>query len=92
MELTGQVILDEETMEKLKDRVRHEVINEIKEEGNYSSEIERYLNDCDFKSYVKMIDRTIRKVISKIDKEDMCSESDVKACHQIVAIASLLDI
>lgn len=30
MELKGQVILDEETMEKLKCQVRQEVINEIK--------------------------------------------------------------
>ena len=92
MELKGQVILDEESMEKLKNKIRGEVINEIKEKGNYSTEIERYLNDCDYKSYVKMINRTIRKVISKIDKEDITFESDVKACHQIVAIASLLDI
>lgn len=92
MELKGQVILDEETMEKLKDHLRPIIINEIKEEGFYSSEIEEYLGNCDYKYYVKVIDRTIRKVISKIDKEDITFESDVKALHQIVAIASLLDI
>ena len=92
MELKGQVILDEETMKKLKSQIRQEVINEIKEDGNYSSEIEEYLNDCNFISYMKMIDYTIDNVVSKIDKEDVRFEPDRKAYRQILAIKSILEI
>ena len=79
MELKGQVILDEETMEKLKSQIRQEVINEIKEDGNYSSEIEEYLNDCNFVSYMKMINYTIDNIVSKMAKEDVHFQSDRKA-------------
>lgn len=93
MELKGQVILDEETMNNLKSQIRQEVINDIKEDGNYSSEIEQYLNDCDYKSYMKMIDYTIDNVISKIDKEkDISFSSDLKAYNQILAIKAILEI
>lgn len=92
MELKGQVILDEETMEKLKSQIRQEVINEIKEEGNYSSEIEEYLNNCNFISYMKMIDYTIDNVVSKMNKEDIHFESDRKAYNQILAIKAILEI
>ena len=92
MELKGQVILDEETMGKLKGQIRQEVIKEIKEDGNYSSEIEEYLNDCNFTSYMRMIDYTIDNVVSKIDTKDIRFESDRKAYHQILAIKSLLEI
>ena len=92
MELKGQVILDEETMKKLKSQIRQEVINEIKEDGNYSSEIEEYLNDCNFVSYMRMIDYTIDNVVSKMDKEDVHFESDRKAYRQILAIKSILEI
>ena len=42
MELKGQVILDKESMDELKGQIRQEIIDEIKEEGNYSSEYELY--------------------------------------------------
>lgn len=92
MELKGLVILDEETMENLKDQVRQEVIDEIKQDGNYSSEIEEYLNDCNFISYIKMINCTIDNVVSKMDKKDVHFESDRKAYQQILAIKSILEI
>ncbi len=69
LKLTGEVILDNESMEELKEKIREEVINDIKENGNYFSEIERYLNDCNYKSYVILIKDTIDNVISKIDKK-----------------------
>lgn len=63
MELKGQVILDEDTMDNLKKQIRREVIDEIKENGSYSFEIEKYMNNCDFKSYMEMIENTIHQVI-----------------------------
>lgn len=92
MELKGQVILDEKSMDELKDQIRQEIIDEIKEEGNYASEIERYMNDCNFESYMRMIICTIDNVISKIDKENILFNSEEKAYHRILAIKSILDI
>lgn len=92
MELRGRVILDEKSMDKLKDQIRQEIIDEIKEEGNYESEIERYMNDCNFESYMAMIICTIDNVISKIDKENIRFSSEKRAYHRILAIKSILDI
>lgn len=92
MELKGQVILDKESMDALEEKIREEIINDIKENGNYSSEIEKYMNDCNFESYMRMIKCTIDNVISKIDKEDISFDSGWKAYHQILAIKTILDI
>lgn len=92
MELKGQVILDKESMDKLKDQIRQEIVDEIKEEGNYASEIEKFMNDCNFESYIQMIKCTIDNVISKIDKENIRFRSEEKAYHRILAIKSILDI
>lgn len=92
MELKGQVILDDETMEKLKEQIREEVINEIKEDGNYSYEIEKYMNGCNYKSYMKMIKCTIDNAINNTNKDDIHFKSDWKEWNQIVAIKSLLNI
>lgn len=92
MELKGQVILDKESMDELKDQIRQEIIDEIKEEGNYSSEIERYMNDCNYESYMEMIRCTIDNVIAKIDKDNIRFNSERKAYRRILAIKSILDI
>lgn len=91
MELKGQVILDEESMKALKNQIREEVINDIKENGNYLSEIEEYMNNCNFEYYMRIIKSTIDNVISKINKEDICGSS-WKTYYQILAIKSMLDI
>lgn len=92
MELKGQVILDKESMDALEEKIRAEIIDDIKENGNYSSEIEKYMNDCNFKSYMRMIECTINNVVSKINKEDFNFNSDYKAYHRILAIKTILDI
>lgn len=92
MELRGQITLDEETMSKLKDQIREEVIEDIKENGNYSSEIEKYMNDCSFESYMRMIECTIDNVIKKTNKENIHFNSGWKAYRRILAIKSLMDI
>lgn len=92
MELKGQVILDDETMKKLKEQIREEVIDDIKKNGNYSSEIERYMDDCNFEYYIRMIKNTIDNIIRKTNKEDIHFESGWKAWRQISAIKFLLDI
>lgn len=65
IELTGKVTLNEETYKELKNTIREEVIKDIKSYGHYSTEIEEFLADCPFNTYVFMIERTIDKVIQK---------------------------
>ena len=57
MELKGQVILDEDTMDNLKKQIRREVIDEIKENGNYSFEIEKYMKNCDMLNMINLIEK-----------------------------------
>lgn len=92
MELKGTVTLDEETMEGLREKIREEVIEDIKNNGNYSSEIEKYLNDCNFESYMRMIECTIENVIKKTSEEDIHFNSGWKTWCRLHAIESLLKI
>lgn len=92
MELKGTVTLDEETMEEFREKIREEVIEDIKNNGNYFSEIEKYLNDCNFESYMRMIECTIKKVIERANEEDIHFDSGWKAWHRLHAIKSLLEI
>lgn len=91
MELTGKVILDEDTMDMLKEEVREEVIEDIKNNGNYSSEIETYLNDCNIVRYQKILEDTIDNVISN----DTCRNSNcatMKTYNKLLAIQAILNI
>lgn len=92
MELKGTVTLDEKTMEELREQIREEVIEDIKENGNYSSEIEKYLNDCNFESYMRMIEYTIENVIERTSEDDIHFDSGWKAWHRLLAIQSLINI
>ena len=92
MDLRGQVILDKKSMDALKEKMRDEIIDDIKKNGNYSSEIEKYMNDCNYESYIAMIKCTINNVISKIDKENIHFDSERKTYHQILGIRAILDI
>ena len=92
IKLKGEVILDDESMKELKEKIREEVINDIKEDGNYFCEIEKYLNDCDYKGYVNLIKYTIDNVISKTDENDIAFSNEKKAYTRLLAIKSILNI
>lgn len=69
MKLTGEVILDKESEEALREKIREEIIKEIAENGNYSDEIERYLLQCSFKSYYTLLRDTIDKVLGDVNED-----------------------
>lgn len=92
MELKGTVTLDEKTMEELREHIREEVINDIKEGGNYFEEIEKYLNDCDFETYMQLITNTLDGVIERTKDEDIRFNSDEKTYNRLLAIKSILNI
>lgn len=92
MELKGQIILDDETMDNLKDEIREEVIEDIRKSGNYSHEIERYMSDCNFESYMEMIEKTIDNMIEKTNEEDIHFDTGRRRWKQLLAMKSLLNI
>lgn len=92
MELKGQIILDDETMDNLKDEIRKEVVEDIRESGNYSHEIERYMNDCNFESYMRMIEKTIDNMIEKTNEEDIHFDTGRRRWKQLLTMKNLLDI
>lgn len=92
MKLKGQIILDDETMDNLKDEIRKEVIEDIRESGNYLHEIERYMNDCNFESYMRMIEKTIDNMIEKTNEEDIRFDTGRRRWKQLLVMKSLLDI
>lgn len=76
LKLTGQVLLDDESMNKLRESIRKEIIQEIKEDGHYTSEIKQFLNELDAKSYYNMISQTISDIIQKTDPEKFTWSDD----------------
>lgn len=64
MELKGTVTLDEESMDSLREEIREEVMENIKKNGLYQEEVLRYLNDCDHKTYAKLLSKTLNDVVN----------------------------
>lgn len=92
-ELTGTIKLDEETLETLREEIRREVIEDIRVNGNYSSEIEKYLKDCKYTSYMHMIKSTIDHIIVKTNvEEDVKWDSDAKLWKQLNIIKGILNL
>lgn len=92
MELKGIVTLDEETMEELREKIREEVIEDIKDSGNYSSEIREYLEDCNFKEYMSMIKCTIKQIIEKTTEDDIRFDSDRVVLTKLQVIDTILNL
>lgn len=92
MELRGTVMLDDDTMDNLTEQIREEVIEDIKNNGNYSYEIEKYLKDCNFREYVSMIKDTVDYIISKTEKKTIYFDNDKKKWNTLLAISSIFKI
>lgn len=92
MELHGTVTLDEESIRALKNEVRKEVINEIKESGNTENEIELFLRDLSYKDYLKTLKNTLDDVLNKTKSSELQSDVDNKVYDILCIIYSLLYI
>ncbi len=90
--LKGQVVLDEESKNVLKEKIREEIIEDIRMNGNYVCEIEKFMNECDYGTYLSILELTLENVISRIDKNNITFNSDLKSLSKILAIKSILDI
>lgn len=71
IELVGTVVLTNESEEKIRAKIREDVINEIATNGNYSDEIRTYLNKCELGSYYYMIESTIDDMIARTNADEL---------------------
>lgn len=92
MELTGKIILDDTTINELRNQIREEVIEDIKKNGLYLSEAEEILRYCKLNEYVGVVARTIIDVLGNITEEDIRFTSDVKNKYILLAISNILKI
>lgn len=92
MKLTGTVLLDEQTMNNLKEEIRKEVLEDIKSDGNYEGEIIQFLEDCDYSGYLYMIHTTINHILNKTNEQEITFASDKVRYKKLLAIKAILDI
>lgn len=92
LDLKGTILLDDETMSKLKSKIREEIKEEIKKNGHYYSEIKEFLIDCEFKEYYKLIRLTIDKVIDKIDEDDLNFTDEIMKMRTLKLIRDFINV
>lgn len=93
MELHGTVRLDYESMEKLKDEVRKEALNEMKLSGTLSDEVESFLGILSCKAYFEIIKKTLGSVLYNTEAlQPIVWDYDQREYKILKAIYDLLDI
>lgn len=92
MELYGTVQLNDRSMEELKESIREQVIQEMRESGNTFTEIETFLNDLSYKSYLQMIRLTLPKILRDTKESDIIWSEDKKSYQILNVISGLLSI
>ena len=71
MRLAGEVILDENSINDLKDEVRKDVVEEIRERGLRHEEAARYLSSIDnVTGFAKILKEVIPKFLHSQEKKD----------------------
>lgn len=88
MELTGKVVLDDESYAKVCRAAREEVVERIQERGCAADEIEKFLEDCDCREYVRMIRKTIDTIMNKTNENGVPTfgDKDWKILQAIYAV------
>lgn len=92
MELTGKITLDANTMEELEQSIRSKIIDEIRESGNYSSEIISYPLDCKYKIYYNVIYETINHMLDNVDENDITWSSDREKLKKLKIIQQVMNL
>lgn len=94
MKLTGEVILDTETMDQLKEEIREQVITEIAEKGARICELEQMIDCLPYTRYSALLFNTIFAAADKVREAQKNGEikfdDERRACKQILAIESVL--
>lgn len=92
MELKGTVTLDDDTMSKLKDSIREEVMKDINRDGLYYEEVVNYLQGCTLKGYLNVLTSTIDSVTVGVDEDSLSFASDRKLLERLRVIAGVLKL
>lgn len=92
IKLTGQIILDDKTMDQLKEHIREEVIEDILTSGAYWDEVEKYLSKCPFGDYLTLIANTIDNAIQNVKPGDLCLPSGQRKYKILTTINGILKL
>lgn len=92
IKLTGEVILDDKTLNALKENVRQEVLLEIRNNGLWDEEVEKFLSEIDnAEGFMNILLRVFPKFLNNIDKEkfhfnDELKYKKLKMCYDILTL------
>ena len=92
MQLTATVVLDEKTTRNLRQEIKKEVIQEMKNNQDYEEALLGFLVDSDYTDYLLTIMNTIGSVIDKVNEEGIPFESNKIRYRKLLAIKAILDI
>lgn len=92
MKLTGEVILDDATLDELKAEIKANIVKRIQEEGMYAREAEAFLLSCSYSTYRDLIKRTINEAIENGLRSVRMFPSDEVALQQLKIIKDILNL
>ncbi len=92
MELKGSITLDKETMNVLKEKVREDVMKDIEKSGLYFEEVERYLQQCSYKTYANLFERTLDDLLNRTNPESITWRDDKRKWQKLQAIKTILEL
>ena len=95
MVLTGTVELDKESMDTLREQIRKEFIEEVKnnEFALYHSEVcDALTTTMSLCEYYAIIEVTINKVLESIDKNDLAFNSDKIKYTKLKLIKNIIEL
>lgn len=91
--LTGQVILDDESMETLTKQIREQVMLDIKDSGLYHDEGIEWLKQLGFNGYYNALSLTLKTVLDRVDaKKDIVFKDEQDRYSKLEIIKSLLEL
>ena len=92
MELKGSITLDEETMDSLREEIREEVMADIEKSDLYLEEVERYLQQCDYKTYANLLEETLDGLLDRTDPESITWKDDKRKWQKLQTIKVILEL
>ena len=92
MRLSGDFTLDDNSIRKLKDIIKDDVMNEISDRKCDFEEVKNYLRKCSYPGYLSIIKDTINEAM----KHAPCVQSinwktNMKEYEQLIKIKQILD-
>lgn len=90
--LSGTVQLNQDSVDEVYDVVRENIMAELGERGCRYSEAKRFLKQCTWKEYVKLITDTVEDAAGKAAGDNTGWADDIRLKNQLFALKSVLDI